>query len=378
MIIGYLLQVNIYIFLGLLLFFFYIISLLFFIFGIFRISNKSKKTDIINNISIIVCVKNGEYSLPNILSDLHQQSYPGNLEFIIVDDESTDQTKNIIYQFSNVDTRFKYFNTNSSTSQLKHKKRALELGINQSKYNWLLYTDVDCRVKNTWALEMSKNFGTSDYVIGLSEVKEENSLVSKFQSIDFRMLMISACSSVFMNYPLACTGQNQSYKKDIFNSISGYTKISGLLQGDDSIFLQICRKYKKIKVSFSVNKESFVRAKTHNKWKDFIIQRIRWAGDANIMWKYNMYFYFIILSTFLSNLFIITLIFNNNYYLAILLLSVKFIFENFIYTYGSKKMKIQTNQISFILWFFIQIPYIVFMGVASFFVNNILWKGQRA
>ena len=127
MIIGYLLQVNIYIFLGLLLFFFYIISLLFFIFGIFRISNKSKKTDIINNISIIVCVKNGEYSLPNILSDLHQQSYPGNLEFIIVDDESTDQTKNIIYQFSNVDTRFKYFNTNSSTSQLKHKKRALEL-----------------------------------------------------------------------------------------------------------------------------------------------------------------------------------------------------------------------------------------------------------
>ena len=371
-------QVDVLNYVGFFLFTTYIFSLVFFICGIFKIFHQSNNSDIIYNISIIVCVRNGASSLFNILLDLQNQSYLGNLEFIIIDDESTDQSKNIINQFLSNDKRFKYFNTSNSTSILKHKKRALELGIINAKYQWVLFTDVDCRVNKNWAYEMSKNFNDSDYVIGFSEVKEEKTLVSKFQSIDFRMLMISACSSTFMNYPLACTGQNQSYKKDIFNKNSGYLKISNLLQGDDSIFLQICRKNKNLKVSFCINNDSFVRAKTHHKWKNLIFQRIRWAGDANIMWKFNKFFFVIILSTFLSNLFILILLLIKNYYPLVILLLIKFILENMIYTLGSKKINMHTNQLSFVLWFFIQIPYIVFMGLTSFFVNNLSWRGRRA
>ena len=256
------------------------------------------------------------------------------------------------------------------------KKRALELGISNAKYDWLLFTDVDCRVDNNWAYKMAENFNNSDYVIGFAEVQESETLVSKFQSIDFRMLMISAYSSVFMNYPLACTGQNQSYKKNIYNGIGGYSKISNLLQGDDSIFLQLCRKNKNIKVSASMDKESFVKAKTHNNWQDFLLQRIRWAGDANIMWKYNPYFFIVILSTFISNLFLLILLFASNFYLLIQLLIIKFILEYILYVYGSKKINLYTNYTSFIMWFLIQIPYVVVMGVASFLASQLSWKGR--
>jgi len=121
-----------------------------------------------------------------------------------------------------------------------------------------------------------------------------------------------------------------------------------------------------------------VKAKTHHKWKNLIFQRIRWAGDANIMWKFNKFFFVIILSTFLSNLFILILLLIKNYYPLVILLLIKFILENMIYTLGSKKINMHTNQLSFVLWFFIQIPYIVFMGLTSFFVNNLSWRGRRA
>jgi len=363
--------------LGICFFICYLFSLLFFIKGIYKIPiQRQVLNKKLNNISIILCVRNGSTSLPFILNDLKKQNYSASMEFIIVDDESTDESKKIINTFVNIDNRFKYYNTKGIKSILKHKKKALELGISKAKYEWLLFTDVDCRVNEKWVSSMNSHYDCSDYVIGYSEVSVENSLISKFQNIDFQMLMISACSSAFMNYPLACTGQNHSYKKNVYNSVSGYTQISDLLQGDDSIFLQLCRKNANLKVSFSINKDSYVRAKTHQNWKDFILQRVRWSGDANIMWKYNKIFFLIILSTFIANLFIIYLLYFLQYKLLIQILLIKFLFEYCIYIIGSKRIKANINQLSFVLWFFIQIPYVVFMGFSSFFVSNLSWRGR--
>ena len=151
------------------------------------------------------------------------------------------------------------------------------------------------------------SYNDNDYVIGYSEVKKQNTFVSHFQSIDFSMLMLSCCSTTFSGYPLACSGQNQSYKKSLFLSVGGFNKIKNLLQGDDTLFLQICQKNKKNKVGFSINSNSFVYGKTINSLKNFIKQRVRWAGDANIMWRYNKIFFIVILSTFITNLFLIFL-----------------------------------------------------------------------
>jgi len=366
-----------YLIIGYCLFSIYIASLFFFIFGIFRISKNKNISPSYENISIIICVRNGELSINNILTDLKNQNYNGKLEFIIVDDDSNDKTKDIIFDFVDIDNRFHYFNTKNSSSNLRHKKRALDLGINHAQYEWLLFTDVDCRVGSNWAHEMSSNYNFSDYVIGFSAVKENNSFVSKFQNVDFNMLMISACSSVFMNYPLACSGQNQSYKKSLFLKVKGFDKISNLLQGDDSIFLQMCRKINNIKISFSFHNDSHVTAKTHSHWKDFILQRIRWAGDANIMWKYNKLFFVLILSTFHSNLFILYLLIQNAIIPFLYLLVIKFIFEYFLYTFGNLKLNQNKINSSFVIWFIIQLPYIVFMGVGSFFIGQLSWRGRK-
>ena len=362
--------------------FIYFASLIYFIFSLKYVKNK-KTSNFYPNVSIIVCVRNGSISLSRILNQLKNQKYNGELEFIIVDDQSTDDTKEIILKFITDDNRFKYFSSTNDTSNLNHKKKALNIGIESASNEYLLFTDVDCEVNEGWTSAMMSSYNGNDYVVGYSETIPNNSIVSHFQSIDFRMLMLSCASTTFAGFPLACSGQNQSYKKSLFLSVGGFKRIQNLLQGDDSIFLQICRKVKNVKVSFAFIKESYVKAKRIDSLKEFLMQRIRWAGDANIMWQYNKLFFIIILSTFVINLsyciLLLTLFLSEKFILLfIALTSVKVILEFLLYFLGSKKLNRDILIKSFFLWFIFNPFYTVLVGLLSFYVQKIKWKGRSS
>ena len=361
---------------------FYCLGILWFIIGALKSKQKVYTSNIADNlnVSVIVCVKNGESSLPNILKDLSNQIYNSKIEFIIVDDNSFDNTKVIINEFVSKDNRFKYVHSLDGSENLKFKKRALDAGIKFSKYDYLLFTDVDCRVGNNWAQSIANNFiNGSDYVIGYSKVANGSKFVSKFQQIDFMMLMYAALGSTTLKYPIASTGQNQAYKKSLFKHVNGFNKISHLMQGDDSIFLNICKKSANTVINFSKNPSSFVKSKVHTSWKDFILQRARWAGDANIMWKYNKLFFIYILSTFFINLFLFLspFLFFILGELVVIAYLLKLIFELLLYLIGTYKFNETLNILLFLKWFLLQPMYVFFMGIFSFYQNNINWRNSK-
>ena len=107
------------------------------------------------------------------------------------------------------------------------------------------------------------------------------------------------------------------------------------------------------------------------------MQRIRWAGDANIMWKFNKLFYIVILSTFISNTFILYLLLSLSLTAFLYLVIIKLIFEFAIYNLGTLKLNISRKYISFMIWFIIQIPYIIIMGIGSFLNSYISWKNRE-
>ena len=361
---------------------FYCLGILWFIIGALKSKQKVYTSNIADNlnVSVIVCVKNGESSLPNILKDLSNQIYNSKIEFIIVDDNSFDNTKVIINEFVSKDNRFKYVHSLDGSKNLKFKKRALDAGIKFSKYDYLLFTDVDCRVGNNWAQSIANNFiNGSDYVIGYSKVANGSKFVSKFQQIDFMMLMYATLGSTTLKYPIASTGQNQAYKKALFKYVDGFNKISHLMQGDDSIFLNICKKSENTIINFSKNPSSFVKSKVHTNWKDFILQRARWAGDANIMWKYNKLFFIYILSTFFINLFLFLspFLFFILGELVVIAYLLKLIFELLLYITGTYKFNESLNILLFLKWFLLQPMYVFFMGIFSFYQNNINWRNSK-
>ena len=364
----------------------YFIFLLICIFGLSAVKINTDKSiyTFSPDTSVIVCVKDGEKSLPYILNDLGNQNYKGNIEFIIVDDNSNDNTKKIIQDYSNKDKRFKYVSSNIRNNNLNYKKRAIDAGISISKYDYFLFTDVDCRINKYWATSMMNNYKNSNinYIIGPSIVKDGSyNLVSKFQSIDFFMLILSSLSTMQLNWPLASTGQNQSYKRSVFDKIGGFKKISHLLQGDDTIFLQLCNKNKIINTKFSADINSFVHSKKITSIKEFFLQRIRWAADGKIMWKYNMVLYLILLSTLLCNtifiLFPAFIIQTKYYWILFISLIIKFFLELFYYLLGRFKLNLKIDIQYFLFWFLVNIPYVLISGIMSFFVSKFKWKNRK-
>ena len=361
----------------------YFFLLLWFIVGLFKIKLLSDNSHIncTKDVSVIICVKNGAIQLPAVLNDLLNQEYQGNIEFIIVDDNSIDKTSSIVLAYLEKDKRFKYIHSKDGCKSLSHKKRALDAGIKASKYEYLVFSDIGCRLDKHWIGSIMNNYiNEINYVIGLSFVIGPKNMTSNFQKIDLFMLMMAMLSSMKFNYPLASSGQNLSYKKDVFISMQGFKKISHLMMGDDSIFMQMGLNQNIIKPCVTLHPNSFVKSKLIYNWIDLFYQRIRWAGDGIIMWKYNKYFYSIMLVTFLTNLFYLLSPFIFYKYIKFLMIifSIKFLFEFILYVCGSFKVNHKISIIYFIMWFFIQIPYIVLVGIFSPFSSYLGWENQSS
>ena len=334
-------------------------------------------------VSIIVSIRNGENALHYLIKDLSAQKYPGKLEFILVDDESTDATSQIIHDIAEKDKRFIYETSTNGDDSFQLKKRSLDAGITAAKNEWMLFTDVDCRVSPDWVVGMASYFcNENDYVIGHSVVKLGNPLLNIFQSIDFFLLLVAARGAANLMHPWACTGQNQAYRKSLYQKIGGFSRIKNQIQGDDSLFMNLCRQCGKAVVVFADDFQSHVIARQEKKWSSFLYQRLRWSGDAFIMWKVNISFYMLMVGFFLLHLtfvllFCISILCPIFLTVLVKFLMIKFILEFLLYFSGSRQLNQPLRFVKFILWFFIHIPYVVLMGLGSSFAKKLSWRGRN-
>ena len=356
-------------------------SLFYFIIGLSKEDNSPNNIDT-PPVSVIIAVRNGEKNINRLLNSLKNQTYNGEMEFIIVDDESTDKTVNIIQKFTQMDPRFKYLSSKGGDQKLTYKKRALDSGIKNAQFEHLLFTDIDCIIQYLWVENMMLSFtDETDYLIGYSEAVDATTSASKFQKADFFMLLSAARGMANNKSAWACTGQNQGYRKSLYSAVGGFSQITEQLQGDDSLFLLLCRKAKNINVNFANSPGSFVISRPELTWIAFLKQRIRWAGDSKVFWKFNLPFYFTSIATFILNMGIIVMpliygftIFLDSWYMNILL--IKFIAEYILIIMGGKAFHRQFSLINFLQWYIIQPLYVAVVSVGSILNVNRSWQGR--
>ena len=356
----------------------YFLSLITYIIANLKNNNLYKNTA---SVSVIVAVKNGEESLPRLIIDLQNQTYKGKYEYVIVDDQSSDTTKKIIQEIAKNDDRFHYVSSMEGDPKLSYKKRALDAGIKYSHFETLLFTDVDCCLNKKWISSMMQSFkDDTDYVIGIAKISHPKNIISLFQKIDLMMMQIIGRATCNLHFPFASIGQNQAYKKNLYDR-TGFTKITDSIQGDDTLFMQLCKK-NNATIRFNDDPNSFVESRMETKLFTFLKQRIRWSADAKVMWNYNKIFFLVLISTFISNLTlwslsILSLINTQsalNYFYVLFI--IKFILELVLYVVGSIKLKSKINVLYFLFWFILETPYVVLMGIGSFFMKYIGWKEQ--
>lgn len=89
-------------------------------------------------VSVVMPVKNVEKYIDESLQSIINQTYK-NIEIVIIDDHSQDETYNIIKNYQKIDKRIKIFR-NSSTKYISH---SLNTGIKHSKGKYIIRMDGD-------------------------------------------------------------------------------------------------------------------------------------------------------------------------------------------------------------------------------------------
>ena len=115
------------------------------------------------SLSVIVPARNEEKSIRRSVETMLSQSYPGDLEVIVVDDRSTDGTGRILQTLERTNPdRLEVLRVHELPEGWLGKNHALYLGAKSARGEWLLFTDADVRFSSlcfAYAIEYAARHG---------------------------------------------------------------------------------------------------------------------------------------------------------------------------------------------------------------------------
>ncbi len=240
-----------------------------FLFGKFSFSKANIPQGSFPPISVVICAKNESANLTTFLPKILQQDYP-TFEVILINDASSDDTREVMEQFASQDPRIKVVNVENNEAFWGNKKYALTLGIKQTSYEHLLFTDADC-VPNSerWIQSMSNCFSKEKtIVLGYGAYQKiKGSFLNKLIRFETLLTAVQYFGYAKAGTPYMAVGRNLAYRKDEFFNVNGFVDHIRIKSGDDDLFVNQVSNGKN--TACCITKESFttsVPKKTFGTW----------------------------------------------------------------------------------------------------------------
>jgi cellulose synthase/poly-beta-1,6-N-acetylglucosamine synthase-like glycosyltransferase len=239
-------------------------------------------------ISVIIPARNEEKNIAGLLKALSNQSYPSDfIEILLVDDYSTDNTATVArtMMMKNLIILQPHADTNASS-----KKKAIETAVMAAKGALIVCTDADCMPHKDWLQTLYSFYKSHDASFIAAPVKftHDRSLLHTFQSIDFLTLQGITGASVAANFHTMCNGANLAYKRNAFIEVGGYAGIDHVATGDDMLLMYKIWKHYPKNVFYLKSRKAIVQTEPMLTWKDFFMQRKRWASKSLVYDDYRI------------------------------------------------------------------------------------------
>ncbi|AUS04409.1 glycosyltransferase [Pseudotamlana carrageenivorans] len=250
-------------------------------------------------VSVIICAKNEAENLKTFLPSICEQDYP-NFEIVLINDDSTDDTLDVIEAFANQYSNIKIVNVKNIEAFWGNKKYALTLGIKAAKNEYLLFTDADCKpMSSHWISEMCSHFTKEKSVVlgygGYSKIK--NSFLNKLIRYETLVTAVNYFSFALSGMPYMGVGRNLAYTKAEFFNANGFINHIKVRSGDDDLFVNQVATAKNTACTFSEN--SFTTSLPKKTYKAWYLQKRRHVSTAQ---HYKPLHKFLLALLYISNL----------------------------------------------------------------------------
>ncbi|HZX75293.1 MAG TPA: glycosyltransferase [Cyclobacteriaceae bacterium] len=235
------------------------------------------------SITVIVPFRNEAKYLPGIVADLSAQNYlPHAFKVFFIDDHSEDNSIEVLTSCIKGKQNFALI---SLPEEWEGKKKAIDHGIKEAVSELIVTTDADCKLPEGWLSSIDQAFqnASTKLVFGGVKILSNDSAFSKLQSLEFSSLIGSGAATLGLGFPTMCNGANLAYRKSVYLEVDGFEGNFEIASGDDEFLMRkIFKKYPE-GISFLNDRNSVVSTQPQSNLKDFVSQRLRWAGK----WKYN-------------------------------------------------------------------------------------------
>lgn len=327
------------------------------------------------SISVIIPFRNEMQHLPTLLNALQKQTYK-KIEFLFVDDHSTDSSVSQIRSIVRADKRFQVIINNG-----QGKKQAITTGVQFARGEIILTTDADCMMGPEWVQSMVCCFGEPDVMLVMGPVilNHNQTWWGRLQQTEFVSLIASAAAGVGVGQPFMCNGANLGYRRAAFEAVGGYSQNQHIASGDDEFLMRSINQKYRDSVRFQSHNNSIVYTQASSSIKEFWFQRLRWASK----WKHNAFHVQVLALGVLlvHTVFIVGMYFSvteSDLVLrstALMMLLIKMLGELVFLKQVSDYWRVPWNWTAFITLQFVHPFYVVLTGLFSNFMPN-TWKGR--
>lgn len=331
------------------------------------------------SVTVVIAARNEEDHIIRCLHSILLQKHGfENLEIIVVDDQSSDNTAEIVGGFQDRGVRLIRI---GSGEKVFGKKEAIARGISSASHDIIVTTDADCIFPDTWLNTLVSFKEKTDAVFVAAPVmfRKELNLLEKFQSLDFLSLQGITASAVQSNQFNMCNGANLLYTKNAFYRVKGFEGIDHIASGDDMLLMEKIGKEFPGSVKYCYSQDAIVTTEPASSLKSFFQQRIRWASKAGSYT--NVWIRLILLNVFLVNVGLLAVFiagfFDPYYFKACgFFLFFKIIIELPIMIRTARFF----NKTKLISWFIPSQPFhVMYTLIAAIFgmVTSYSWKGRK-
>ena len=241
-----------------------------------------------NSFSILVPFRNEELNLPTLLGSIIELDYPiSQFELIVINDASSDASESIVNRFKTQHPKLNIILINNDPESESPKKNAISKAIAIASYDWIVTTDADCVVPESWlrALDKMIRVQSPKMIVAPVSYVPKSGFLHNFQSLDFLSLQGITMGSFGMKdkkigHPFLCNGANLCYSKESFTEVNGFVGNDHIPSGDDVFLLEKMLQKFPDDIQFIKSNEVIVLTSSKDSFRALIHQRVRWAAKT--------------------------------------------------------------------------------------------------
>jgi len=230
-------------------------------------------------ISVIVCAKNEAENLKNNIPLWLSQEYP-NFELILIDDASSDDTREVIESFAKDYDNIHTVHIENNETFWSNKKYSMTLGIKRAYNKRMLFTDADCRpASNQWLRLMTASLDKEkQLILGYGAYEKQKGLLNALIRFETLMTAIQYFSYAKAGMPYMGVGRNLAYTSQLFYDNRGFMSHMNVPSGDDDLFVNEAATSENTEICFDEN--AFTYSIPKQSFKAWFLQKRRHVTTA--------------------------------------------------------------------------------------------------